>query len=941
VSNIGPAAGGRNVRPKAKGRLHQPVAGATIPSLLMPLAPGTRLGSYEVVAPIGAGGMGEVYRARDTRLGRDVALKILPLPFASDPDPSAGSGSSRAALRDERLARFEREAKALAALNHPRIAAIYGVEEFAGQHVLVMELALGTSLADRLARGPLPVREASAIGRQIAEGIEAAHQRGILHRDLKPANIHVTDQGEVKILDFGLAKALDRGSKDPGFHQESTDSPTLTAQTRHGVILGTAAYMSPEQARGLPVDTRTDIWAFGCVLYECLTARRAFPGQTVPDTMAAVLEREPDWSALPAATPANVRVLLARCLRKDARERLRDIGDARLELADPASSGGTALAGMPAAASTRSTPWRAAFLWAVVGLTLGGAGAGVVFRNRLVPVAELPLRKFTVEFSGYQPIGYSDSPLGPVIAPNGQLVAYAERGRLWIRDLSQLAPREITGSEGATGPFWSPDSEYVGFAAKGLLKKAAVREGPGLTLCDLPPGNFLGGTWGGAGFVVVSLASPSRALFEVPDRGGEPKPLVQANPERGEADFHAPHYLPDWRTLLFTVHPTSGYQYRVAVWSGQATRLAIPESTGIVANAFYDASGYVLYERHHGGKAVYAMPFSLQSLSASGDAFLVADGAAKPSVSRDGTLLYELARPEEMVLLGRSGEVESVIAESYEQIRFPVFSPDGERVAFMGTQDGNLDIWVHDLGRGSTIRLTADPRTDSAPSWAPSGSDIAYVSTSGPSAAIVSTRSDGSGAVRTLVSADGGAQAPEWSPDGKVLFYLAPGQAGGTVLWYRPVGGNSAPTRFLEVPSGGQAPKISPDGRFVAYVSSESGRNEVYVRPFPEGQSKWPISVNGGILPRWNPRGRELFYVEGNALMAVPVDVRGGFHAGVPARLFDGDQAGVGLFSFSSGQSAYDVRPDGQHFVAVRRVGGTGTHLTIVQNWLSEFRARK
>jgi serine/threonine-protein kinase len=521
------------------------------------------------------------------------------------------------------------------------------------------------------------------------------------------------------------------------------------------------------------------------------------------------------------------------------------------------------------------------------------------------------------------------------------MVAYTPGARLWVRDLSRLKPREIPDIQGAEAPFWSPNSEWVAYAASGILRKVPALGGPSQTICDLPrQGNFLGGTWGTAGSIVFGISSSG--LFEVPAQGGEIKPFLMADRSKGELDFHSPHFLPERRAVVYTLHPTSGNQFRLFVRSGQVTRPVLDDSAGNILNAFYSASGHLLYERIRGGRAIYAVPFSLASLSASGQPFQVAEDGANPSVAEDGTLMYQSAPPPaELVMLDRNGKLERVASPAYEGIRYPAFSPDGSRIALMGVEEGNHYIWIHDLARGSNTRLTVERQVHTDPAWSPSGEQIAYAKAASGKTAIFGKRSDGSGDALPLVPGDSSASAPEWSPDGKYLVYLKPAPKGGNDIWYLPLTGNGGPTPFLETPFGEAGPRVSPDGRHIAYSSNESGRLEVYVKPFPQGQGRWLVSVNGGTLPRWSRGGNELVYLEGNAVMAVPLQTKPSFRAGGPEKLFDGNQAGVGLFSFTPTISAYDVTADGRHFVAVRRRGGAGSYLTIVQNWLGDFQHLK
>jgi Tol biopolymer transport system component len=886
----------------------------------MPLSPGARLGPYEVLDRLGAGGMGEVFRARDTKLGREVALKLLPERFGADP---AG------------LARLEREARTLASLQHPHVATLFAFEEQESRRFLVMELVHGETLAERISRGPIPLREALSLFRQIAEGLEAAHEKGIVHRDLKPANVKITPDSRAKVLDFGLARAADPA------RPASSEFPTGTAP---GAISGTAAYMSPEQARGQSLDRRTDVWAFGATLYEALTGRRAFPGATVSDVLVQVLEHDPDWTALPEGTPVSVRQLLRRCLKKDCAERLRDIADARTQLEDAledaletAEGRMRAIAGraMDRAAPRPARRRRAGLAGGLGALALLAAGllGGSVARREASAPREV-IRRFQLDL---QVEGR------PSISPDGRRIAFVEKGRLRIRDLDRLETREVPDSDQAVGPFWSPDARQVAFAAGGLLRKAPAEGGPARTICALKPaGVFLGGTWSPTGSIVVALA-PGQGLFQVPAEGGEMKPLLAPDPAKGLFDFHGPSFLPDGHTLLVLVHPQTGYRLHVAAFDGRQLVRVTGESEGTVGSAAYSESGYVLFDRFEGKASLYAMPFTPSRPDAGGEPILIAEDGGSPSVSADGTLVYVTGgtRLYDLAIVDRAGRVQRVVSSSHGSIRFPRVSPNGKRVMLEYAQDGHADAWVHDLERGTRIRLTTGPVVSVAGAWSSSGERVALMSGLLADSHVVIQRSDGGGEAdrlpfRATSLPEGAEVSPDWSPDGRYVIYRSAGD-----LLYGDLSGNGEPVVFARSPATEAEARFSPDGRYVAYMSNESGRFEVYVRPFPRGEGKWTISSSGGALPRWSRRGDELFYVEGNALMTVPVSTRAGFRASLPRRLFDADAVGANLWNFSPLFASYDPMPDGRAFVVARRAAGPPPSLILVENWAAEMTRRR
>ena len=878
---------------------------------------GTTLSHYKVFEKIGQGGMGEVYRAEDTNLSREVAIKVLPEQFTQDP---------------QQLARFEREAKLLAQLNHPNIAAIYGFEKAEGVHFLALELVKGETLAEWVAKGPLPVEEALKVCRQIAEGVEAAHEKGVIHRDLKPANVKVTPEGKVKILDFGLAKAFEE--EIPA--EDMSQSPTLTEEmTRAGVILGTAAYMSPEQAKGKAVDKRTDIFAFGAVLYELLTGKRAFQGETISETIARVLMGNPDWEVLPQDTPIIIRSLLRRCLQKDSNRRLQHIGDARIEieegLEEPAMVSSIEV-GRASPLLKRAIPWSIAIA-AVIVATLA------LWQSARPTPTPTPLLKFKLPLAG-EPA--QNSPMPAAISPNGTMVAYIQDRQLWIHRLDELEPREIPSTLGADQPFWSPNSDFVGYydqsAAK--LKKVAVQGGPPITIGDLPAGFLLGATWGSDDTIV--FASDWSGLFEISAQGDEPQLLLEVDGTKHE-DWAAPLFLEDGR-ILCVIWKDGNSQITYVSEGMRQTLFEIPQ--GNVYSLSYSPTGHLVYQKSQAwllGGGIWAVPFDLETLEATGDPFLVEQEGRGPSVSSDGTLTY-LSRSSttslrQLVWVDRNGEVLGPIGQPQHQMGDLALSRDGTRVGVSALEDGNADVWIHDVERGTRTRLTTHNNFDFEPTFSPTGDEIAFASDRNGTTDIIIKAADGSGQIRSLATGgDSSEGVPDWSRDGKHIAYFVNGAEAYFDLGYLSLAEDAKPAFLFKTPFHENEPAISPDSRYIAYTSNESGRWEVYISSFPEGDGRSLVSVNGGMHPQWNGRGDELFYKEADALMVVKVNTRTEFEAGVPQKLFDRDEVSIRLFDDQYPlNSVYDVNPDGQKFVMFESLEEEA-NLIVVLNWFEELK---
>ena len=883
----------------------------------MALQPGQMLSHYRLAEKIGEGGMGEVWRATDTTLDRSVAVKILPESLSED---------------GELLARFEREAKLLASLNHPNIAVIHGLHHAGTTHFLAMELVAGEDLAHRIRHGALPVAEAIRLGRQVAEAVEAAHEHGVIHRDLKPANIMISKEGAVKVLDFGLAKSLE---SDGGSGGAPSMSPTLTgAATRAGVILGTAAYMSPEQARGRAVDRRTDIWAFGCVLYEMLTGRPVFPEETISDTLAAVLKTDPDWSAFPKEAPAGLRRLVHRCLVKDPRQRLRDIGEARILLEDLARGTGEdrseSAAAVPAPGGSRLRPGMV-LLWTAV--TIGVAAAAGLAGWSLKPApAGPPVRKFRVATDSGSRAGIIQGELA--LSPDGQRVAYAAEGGIWIRDLASLDSRLLAPTGEAAGLFWSPDSAWVGYFSERKLWKAPAAGGTPLAVCPLrvPADESEGAAWLEDGRIV--FATGAGGLFEVPAAGGEAVALLPVGPD--ESDFHDATPLPDGKGVVFTVHRKAGRD-TLALYAAGKRRDLLREEGQVLDDAAYSPTGHILYSQYPSNRGVWALPFSLAKMEVTGKPFLVAADAMSPSVSRDGTLAYwegVAGRLSQLIWVDRSGREIGTIGHPQQMDAFPRLSPDSRRIAVSVEEGETSDIWILDSIRGTQTRLTFDPVPEFVPSWSPSGERLIFSRGATPSNYMLILQAvDGTGSADVVGTGIGAG----FSPDGKTIAYAKYDEKSWMDLYLTSLTGERKPTPFLVVGGMEIAPAISPDGTLLAYQSDESGRDEIYLKKFPSGEGKWQVSVNGGDWPRWNGRGDRLYYVERDNLMEVAVSARPAVSLGSPVRLFTREPAQVYVpFGWPEG---YDVTPDGQRFLLLKRVPQQrASGIAIVQNWYAEFK---
>jgi len=900
----------------------------------MALAQGTFLGTYEIMAPLGAGGMGEVYLARDSRLSREVAIKILPGDSSQDP---------------ERLARFDREARLLASLNHPNIGAIYDLAESNGTKFFVLELVPGQTLADAVARGPVPVDEALSMCRQIADALEAAHEKGIIHRDLKPANIKITSEGKVKVLDFGLGKLSEHDSP-----VLLSQSPTLLTgrASVEGVIVGTAAYMSPEQARGKDVDRRTDIWSFGCVVFELLTGKQAFEGETVSDLFASILRGEPDWKALPTPTPESVRIMLHRCLQKDARRRLQHIGEARIAMEDAAAAvvetPDSNHASVPAIATRR--PLR----WMIVSVTAALLAAGVTaaFILNYRPLPDPRVVQFLIE---PPPAGAFEQAAGVIftttnLSPDGRKLAFTAKDAsgkvlLWVRSLDNASPQPFPGTEGAAFPFWSPDSRSVAFSAQGYLQKIDVTGGPPQKLFEATA--FRGGTWNRDNVLVVALPT-NQTLYRLPSGGGMPVEITKL--AQGQVTQRSPSFLPDGRHFLYRADGADDVSgvYVGALDSTETKRLLQADS-----NAVYSpTTGELLFLRQG---TLLRQPFDLKKLELAGDPIPVAENVAVSnyvgsfSVSDNGVLAYKTGGSnEELALswLDRAGKpLETVGAPGpYRGIDL---SPDGKRIAVHRHEGTGGDIWILESLHGPITRLTLEPsRDNSSPVWSPDGTHVAYSARQNGKWRIYQKLSVGNSNEELLSESDLNSAPMAWSPDRKslVLRVVDPKTAGDESVFSFET---KKTTPFLNGPYNELTAQISPDGKWIAYASNESGGYEIYVRPFPSGEGQYHLSVNGGYAPRWRKDGKELFFLTARAyrMASVRVDTSGSsLKADAPVELFDTRYV---QFAHSNGGTylPYAVSPDGQRFLiphVERLPSGTSdiatSPITVVFNWAASIK---
>jgi serine/threonine-protein kinase len=898
------------------------------------LATGVTLGSYRILEHIGAGGMGTVYKATDTKLGRPVALKLLRPELLKD------------ALA---LARLEREARVLASLNHLRVAIIHGLEEHGGIQFLVLEYVPGPTLADRLRRGPLPIREAISVSKQIAEALEAAHALQIIHRDLKPANIKVSENGQVKVLDFGIAKTIER----PSEVGPETSTPTLLhSLTDRLTILGTAAYMSPEQTRGKEVDTRADIWSFGCVLFEALTGRRAFQGETITETLAAVLEREPDWAALPNTTPRALQTLVKRCLRKDPSSRLRDVGDARIELEDLLSA--------PAAqepAHQKSTMTRRTALSALLGAAAGAAVTGgvAISRYRLLPPRNLT--RFSIEM----PEGEFHVPSWNkrvALSPDGRYLGFNTlTARFeqfpYLRALGELESKRAKAAEGGAVFFFSPDSRWVGFIyAPGnvavSIRKLPLGGGPPSTVC--PTDNFLGATWAEDDNIYFVPEFPS-GVSRVPAAGGQPVEIVKIDFDKGERQHKYPCALPKGNAVMFTTATAQMVSFdeaHIVAYSPRSGQRTVLLEGG--THPRYSPSGHLLYARD---AKIFAVPFDPSRLKLTGQAFLAMEGVlmsrntgvANFDVSASGDLAYVPGicdgGARKLVWVDRNGSAEPVPLPAQSYLH-PRLSPDNRRLA-IEIEGPTHDLYVYDFDRGVLTKLTTDG-VSHWPIWSPDGAELAY--RSGPMAKfrLWRVQADRSRPPKEVPAVGISQSAESWSPDGEAIAYtaLAPGTAPGIMVTHVDGAHPAEPFASGKAPAG--SAKFSPDGRWLAYCSNESGKAQVYVQAFPGPGPKIQVSNDGGTDPVWKRSGGELFYRNSDRMMAVSFSIGSTLKLRRPQELWQGRYShGMSSSCGAPGatSSNYDVSADGNRFLMIQddhQDRAISKQIIVVQGFADELR---
>ena len=961
---------------------------------------GTTISHYRITEKLGEGGMGVVYKAEDTSLDRPVALKFLAPHLVSD---------------EEIRKRFEREAKAAAALNHPNVCTVHEIAEANGRTFIAMAFLEGEPLEKKIEAGPLKLKDALDIAIQTARGLEAAHEKGIVHRDIKPANLMITGSGSkqlVTIMDFGLALLTDRSKL-----------------TRTDETIGTVTYMSPEQTYGADVDHRSDVWSLGVVLYEMVTGQQPFKGHYDKAVMYSITNEEPEpMTALRTGVPMELEWIVGKCLAKEADKRYRSTADMVVDvetLSEKLKSGKSTIVrtGAPAGTGTPAGPNveptsqpadaeaqhsapdvapQAPATSVTPGSTfgpyriiedLGSGGESAAYRaedtqlRRSVTISVLPesaarraeqrqrlkvigtavffvlavvliLLSWTRQPAPSESASLRRFALTPedfrgeaVISPNGKHIAYlagTDQPTIWVRDLDREEPRELPGTAGARnfGLFWSPDSQFIGFAAGNELKKILLQGGPAITLCPLPAGGFWGGSWSPDGNVIAFSTALLPQIYEVRAQGGDPKLLFE--PEQSEKALGnlRPWFLPGKATARGIVFTRGGLLTDTDI---VFKNLETGEFSVLAEGGYpvFSPTGHIVYQRDVTRGGVWALPFSIEKLKPTGEPFPIVENVALPSVAIDGTLVSVDAlgsAQQQLVWLDRTGRKLGTIGQPQQRIQNPALSPDGGRVVVSGIEEGaNQDIWVHEVDRALKTRLTFDPGRDLIPKWSRSGEEVVFSSGRAGNLDIFSRAADGSGEPASLVSTPRPEFPSDWSPDMKYFLYVAQYPETGLDIWYlerKEQGGGFDSQPFLQTSFSEFLSRLSPDGRFVAYLSDESGRLEVYVRPFPQGGGKWQVSANGGNFHRWSKDGRELFYVEGETLMSVAVSTTDGFSAGSAKPLFARPGLAVGA------SSTFDVSPDGQRFVVVEDVESEEgkeakpPSIHVVENWFEEFKDR-
>jgi eukaryotic-like serine/threonine-protein kinase len=895
------------------------------------MQPGTDIGHYNILRPLGAGGMGEVYLAHDTKLDRDVAVKVLPESLRSDP---------------ERLARFRREAKAAASLQHPNIGTIFALEEIDDSLFIAMEYVDGQTLAEAIPDGGMDLDAFFATFIPLADALAQAHDQGRVHRDIKPGNIMIAKDGTPKILDFGLARILPQEED-----VLDTEAPTKTMKVAEPDpsamhdgprLMGTPQYMSPEQAEGRELDHRTDIFSFGVVMYEALTGRKAFEGSSRTSLLASILKEDPEpVTTIKAVTPYALWLSIERCLRKDpvARTQMASVLVDDLRGVQRDVDAGTVLVDATDI-HEREDPstiqvWRQPSVIAGMGITLV---IGLIAAWSLKPVSPGPepvLRKFQWEVEG---LGVGDPQGGPVVSPDGSMLAYVANRRLWIQDMVLLTSREIPKTDGASKPFWSPNSDFVAYFdnVQGYLKKTRVDADKPQNICPLPvlDVNSNGAHWHQDGSILFADGN----IYEVSAQGGEPKLIMET--DATVSHFDSPRYLPDGETLLYVVAEPNGRHVLMSRRKGDQYN-PLEQMEGWNHGMLYAQSGHILYLNSREARAVgpyslWAVPFAFDDQVTMGPPILLAEEIGSASVSREGTLVYTSSFTPgsgQIVWVGRSGRVLGKIGTPQQSMQAPALSPDERYVAVHARYQSNVDIWVHDIERGTKSRLTFEPTADFTPAWSPDGTQVAFSSLRNGNSDIFRRSVDGSDSPRALVSGPQNDRKPDWSYDGSKLLYFS--DNGGTQdIWEALLDGDQAPIPLMETRHREIFPALSPNGVYLAYVSDESGQDEVYVRHYPSGTGR--SQLGAGTMPKWRADGTELFYVDGDSLTVVSTSTQGAFRAGLPRKLFSAGQVQ------SSGLINYDVSADGQRFVVVQEIDEReAPTIIVVQNWHQEFKDRE
>jgi eukaryotic-like serine/threonine-protein kinase len=875
----------------------------------MPITPGSTIGPYEVTSQLGEGGMGVVYRGRDSRLQRDVALKVLPDGFGSDPD---------------RLSRFQREAQVLASLNHPNIAQIYGLEKADTSSCIVMELVEGETLAERLKKGPLAFDEAADIARQIADALAVAHERGVVHRDLKPANIKLTPDGKVKVLDFGLAKALSSRTSDTSL----TAMPTMASGSMVGTVVGTPGYMSPEQARGKEVDARTDIWAFGCVVYEMLTGRQAFDGETITDILAKIVTSAPDLEQLPKNTPSSIRLLLSSALNKNPAQRLQHIGDTRLFL--DGSLGSIEPSTTKTVPQSRNKLVIASLVVALIGLAIPA-----VLYFRKAP-AETPQMRFDLTLPSF-----------PDVSPDGKTIAYAGpaadgRRVLWVRPVGVEIAQQLAGSEGVGGFFWSPDSRKIAFLADGKLKKIGLSGGPPQIIANVT--GTRGTDWNRAGVILIGRPKDN-IIAKISEAGGEATPITKLDVSRQETVHALPAFLPDGNHFLYVAGGTKtdeGGIFRASLDPNEPATRVVPLFPNRFNGMAYVPPGRLVYSNE--GRII-AQDLDDNGSKPTGDPITIAeDTDGNFSISDTGLLFYHKAAPpagKQLRWFSRDGKPEGAVGgvENYGSLDF---SPKGDRAAVDIVKDNNRDVWVIDLERAVPQRVTFDAGQDWSPAWSPDGSRLMFAANRAGYKnvnKIMQKSSTGAGEETLIDSGESSSIPVHWSSDDKHLIFSRQRATGnGFESWILPLFGERKPLPFLESTFERIHARISPDSRFVAYTTNESGTFQIVVQTFPDPNGgKWTITADGGVEPKWRRDGRELYYLTFDGkMMSVPISSSPTFNAGKPSVLFQ-----TPLTVSRNGPTRdrrYDVAPDGRFLIVVPSATTAALPFTILVNWDAAFK---